>query len=304
MTNEEKKLALDVLWYELDMFNWTSKYRENSAYLESFLLHTRNIVDFLEDNKNKHKSDITCSDFGIKKNNVNLPPNNTKKEINLWLSHITKERMEEKKKPGWGNLTIRKEVNRCFGIFLDQLPQNCFPSKGGEKKSDFEYLLTEVVLVPIRPEEKEEFYKLATESEGSKFWYGDRGVDIPTKDDFFEDWNESYFDIISPEKGQCFWIIVDGEKIGQVNYNKIDLENKKVELDIIVGDEAKMGKGYGADALKTLINYLFDNFDVNKIWIEPRANNPRAIRAYEKAGFRKKESLADRVRFEILKSEL
>jgi len=170
-----------------------------------------------------------------------------------------------------------------------------------------------VVLVPIKPEEKEEFYKLATESEGSKFWYGDRGVAIPTREDFFQDWNEGYFDIVSPQRGQCFWIIVNGEKIGQVNYNKIDLENKKVELDIIIGDEGKMGKGYGTDALKALIKYLFDNFAINKIWIEARLNNPRAIKAYEKVGFKKKGLLhqedyfegnfVDRVRFGILKSE-
>ncbi len=54
-----------------------------------------------------------------------------------------------------------------------------------------------------------------------------------------------------------------------------------------------MGKGYGTDALKTLAKYLFDNFDVSKVWIEARANNPRAIRAYEKAGF-KKETLLEK----------
>lgn len=160
-----------------------------------------------------------------------------------------------------------------------------------------------IVLVPIKPEEKEEFYKLATESEGSKFWYGDRGVAIPTKEDFFDDWNYDYFDIVSPEKGQCFWIMVSGEKIGQVNYNKIDLENKKVELDIIIGNEAKMGRGYGTDALRTLMKYLFDNFAINKIWVETMANNPRAIKAYEKAGFKREESFVDKVIFGILRNE-
>jgi hypothetical protein len=148
MPIDEQKLALDPLWYELWMFNETSKYfiphgeetiKENNVYLESFLLHTRNIIDFLE--SRKYESDIKCSDFGIEKIDVNLPSHNTINEINLWLSHITKERMEEKEKPQWEYLTIRKEVNRCFGIFLNQLPQDYFPSKRGKNKSDFEYLL-------------------------------------------------------------------------------------------------------------------------------------------------------------------
>ncbi len=159
-----------------------------------------------------------------------------------------------------------------------------------------------IVLVPIKPEEKDEFYKLAAESEGSKFWYSDRGLAAPTREAFFQDWRDGYFDTNLPEKGQCFWITVDGEKIGQINYNEIDLAGKQVELDIIIGSEKNMGKGYGTDSLKILIKYLFDNFAINKIWIEPRANNSRAIKAYEKAGFKKEGNLVDKVKFVILRS--
>ena len=53
--------------------------------------------------------------------------------------------------------------------------------------------------------------------------------------------------------------------------------------------------------------------DVNKIWIEARANNTRAIRAYEKVGFKKEgllreenyfeKKFVDCVRFGILRKE-
>lgn len=170
-----------------------------------------------------------------------------------------------------------------------------------------------IILVPIRPEEKDEFYKLVTESYGSKFWYDEERKTKRTKEDFFRDWNEGYFDSNSPERGQCFWIIANKERIGQINYNKVDLKNKKIELDIIIGAEKNMGKGYGSDALKTLIKYLFDNFDINKVWISARTNNPRAIAAYKKVGFKKECVLhkkdyfegkfVDCVRFGILKKE-
>ena len=84
MKIQDKKLALGELRYELEMFNKTSEHLELSkcedkterrAYLESFLLHTRNIVDFLEDANGK--DDITCSDFGICKVSIQLPSNNT-----------------------------------------------------------------------------------------------------------------------------------------------------------------------------------------------------------------------------------
>lgn len=170
-----------------------------------------------------------------------------------------------------------------------------------------------VTLVPITPEEKDRFYDLATKSYGSRFWHDEEETKTLTKEKFFKDWHEGYFDKGSPEKGQCHWIVVDGRKIGQINYNAIDQLNKKAEVDIIIGDEKDMGKGYGTDALRTLLRHLFDTLEVNKVWIEARGNNPRAIRAYEKAGFKREGTLreenyfegkfVDCVRFGILKRD-
>lgn len=155
-----------------------------------------------------------------------------------------------------------------------------------------------VVLVPVRPEEKDQFYDLATKSYGSKFWYDDEYKKILTREKFFRDWNEGYFDLKSPEKGQCFWIILNKRKIGVIVYNKIDVKNKKVEIDIIIGEKENLGKGYGSDSLKTLIKFIFEKLDVNKIWIEARGNNSRAIGAYELVGFKREGLLREENYFE------
>ena len=170
-----------------------------------------------------------------------------------------------------------------------------------------------ITLIPIKPEEKDQLYKLATESYGGTFWYDEEQRLKLTKEKFFQDWNENYFDTNSPKKGQCFWIVLDGQKIGSVNYNAIDKQNKKVELDIVIGEEENLAKGYGPDALRALIIYLFKSFDINKVWISARTNNPRAIKAYEKVGFEREGLLrqenffngqfVDCVRFAILKVE-
>ena len=98
---------------------------------------------------------------------------------------------------------------------------------------------------------------------------------------------------LAPPKGQCFWVVYEGKKIGQINYNKIDKKNKKVELDIIIGPQTNLSKGLGTDALKTLMEHLFNSFDINKIIISARANNPRAIKAYQKVGFKKEGLLKE-----------
>ena len=48
-----------------------------------------------------------------------------------------------------------------------------------------------------------------------------------------------------------------------------------------------MNKGYGSDALKALTKYLFENMNMRRCWIEPGEYNRRAIKAYEKAGFKR-----------------
>lgn len=168
-------------------------------------------------------------------------------------------------------------------------------------------------LISMTPKDKGEFFKLATESYGSKFWGVEPGRKKRTKKEFFEDWADGYFNSRKPYEGQCFWIYLDNKKIGQINYNKIDKWAKKTELDIIIGDKDNTGKGYGPDALKTLMEYLFDKFKLNKIWIEASLVNPRAVKAYQKVGFKKEGILreeyysrgkfVDCLRFGILKRE-
>lgn len=170
-----------------------------------------------------------------------------------------------------------------------------------------------VILIPIKPEEKQAFYELATQSYGSRFWYDQERKSKRSKTEFFQDWKDAYFDPDNPNEGQCFWIVVNDQKIGQVNYNKIHPRDKKVELDIIIGPKEYLGKGYGTDALKTLIIYLFDDFNINKIWIEARANNSRAVKAYQKIGFKQEGILrqesyfrgqfVDCVRLSLLKQD-
>ena len=146
--------------------------------------------------------------------------------------------------------------------------------------------------VQLRPMTKEEipmFYKWASESNATPFWYDEfddfPNHKIPSFKKFRNDWKDFYFNDSQPEKGRCFVILADGKAIGQVNYDKII--NGEVEFDILIADKSNYGKGYGSDALKTLMRYLFEKMNIKKCWIEAISQNPRAIKAYEKAGFKK-----------------
>ena len=144
-----------------------------------------------------------------------------------------------------------------------------------------------IVLRPMTVDEISVFYQWATQSEATPFWYGELyGDHVPTYEEFIRDWKGYYFDGSAPEQGRCFIILVGNKAIGQINYNEVNRENNSVELDIIIAEDVDKNKGYGTDALKTLVKYLFQNMNIQLCWIEAVTKNLRAIRAYEKAGFK------------------
>jgi RimJ/RimL family protein N-acetyltransferase len=144
--------------------------------------------------------------------------------------------------------------------------------------------------VSLRPMKKDEiplFYKWATHSDATSFWYEELyGNEIPTFEKFLESWKPHYFNDDNPELGRCFVILLKDEPIGQINYNPIDPKERRVEIDILIADSKHQGKGYGSDAIKTLVSYMLKELKVKEVWVAAIKKNPRAINAYQKAGFR------------------
>jgi aminoglycoside 6'-N-acetyltransferase len=57
-------------------------------------------------------------------------------------------------------------------------------------------------------------------------------------------------------------------------------------MDIFVGERHR-GRGLGPDALRTLARYLIQERGHHRLTIDPAAENATAIRAFERAGFRR-----------------
>ena len=147
--DKDKKKALDCLHYEISMWEKTFQVLNNqyqtldditkNIYLESFLLHSRNLIDFLEDQKDSR--DIRCSDFSITKKTVNLPTHNSKNEIQKFLSHISWTRVT-KTRPEWKFPKIKQAIAKELQLFFKALPDNYFPTKKNKNRDDFNQLLS------------------------------------------------------------------------------------------------------------------------------------------------------------------
>ena len=147
-----------------------------------------------------------------------------------------------------------------------------------------------VHLRPAVPDDKRMIYDALARSDLTDRLLGHPDEDstpILTWQAFCDDYVSHYFDDSNPLGGRCFVIEVDGRAVGQVNYNQIDVDKKRVELDIWMLSEALCGHGYGPDALLAVCHHLSSEFGISEFVIQPSASNARAVRAYEKAGFRR-----------------
>ena len=80
-------------------------------------------------------------------------------------------------------------------------------------------------------------------------------------------------------------LLADERPIGEVMLAELDLVNGSAELGIFIGEVAEWGKGYGTDAVNAIVGFGFGELRLERIWLEVWTENPRAQRAYEKAGF-------------------
>lgn len=80
---------------------------------------------------------------------------------------------------------------------------------------------------------------------------------------------------------------LEGELIGNIGLLSIDWTNRKVLLGIMIGEKGYWGGGYGTDAIRLMLRYLFDELNMSRVELDVDSMNSRAIRCYEGCGFRR-----------------
>jgi RimJ/RimL family protein N-acetyltransferase len=151
-------------------------------------------------------------------------------------------------------------------------------------------------LRPATLDDRRLIYEWAHDSDIASFLHPN-AAPWETFDEWCDDWQEHYFTDEFPRRG-CMFVVLNGDfPVGVIAYNEVDVMNR-VELDIWMNSEANCGKGYGPDAIVTLCAYLRAEFGVRTFMMQPSARNPRAIRAYEKAGFVRTPATPEQIRAE------
>jgi RimJ/RimL family protein N-acetyltransferase len=78
----------------------------------------------------------------------------------------------------------------------------------------------------------------------------------------------------------------DGRHIGNVMYYNIDAIRREAELGITIGERGYWSRGYGRDAVATVVRHIFRTTGFRRVYLKSLDWNVRAQRAFERAGFR------------------
>jgi RimJ/RimL family protein N-acetyltransferase len=96
------------------------------------------------------------------------------------------------------------------------------------------------------------------------------------------DWYESTRE--NPDN--VLWAIdtLDGDLIGAIELRLVP-PARRAELGIAIQDKTRWNRGYGTDAVKTVLSYGFEDLDLNRIDLTTDESNVRGRRCYQKCGF-------------------
>lgn len=83
--------------------------------------------------------------------------------------------------------------------------------------------------------------------------------------------------------------------IGGCGIQEVNWLSRVATVGIMIGDKEYWGKGYGTDAMKVLMNFIFNKMNIRKIRLSTFSFNMRARKSYEKCGFEVEGILKDEI---------
>lgn len=141
--------------------------------------------------------------------------------------------------------------------------------------------------------------------------YLERGL----RPNYIENLEEEYEEI-RKSKNDVVLGIVDKKKnilIGIIELREINWISRKSEYRILIGEKEFWGKDYGREATFLILRYAFDKLNLNKVWLGVNEENIKAVKLYERFGFKREGVLREDVyrngkyynviRMSILRSE-
>jgi aminoglycoside 6'-N-acetyltransferase len=131
-----------------------------------------------------------------------------------------------------------------------------------------------VTLRPLRPDDRESLLEVLRDPTVVAVW-DTRGPEVSTDE------------LLAGDEHWTVWAIeAGGEFAGSIQVaEEEDVDYRHAGIDIFMSSRFQ-GRGLGTDAIRTTARYLLEVRKHHRLTIDPAADNARAIRTYEKVGFK------------------
>ena len=90
---------------------------------------------------------------------------------------------------------------------------------------------------------------------------------------------------VDPRRDQFAILDEGGMLIGMISYYNWTPERGTAELGIYIGERQLWDRGYGTEAVRTLLDHLFQTTSLRAMYLNTYATNERARASYQKVGF-------------------
>jgi len=96
----------------------------------------------------------------------------------------------------------------------------------------------------------------------------------------------------------------DDRLVGGVGLLNVSPADETAELGIAIFEPEDWGKGFGKEASVLALRYAFNELGLHRVWLTTVSYNERALKLYEKLGFRLEGRARDHIRRDGLRWDL
>jgi RimJ/RimL family protein N-acetyltransferase len=138
-----------------------------------------------------------------------------------------------------------------------------------------------VYLRPLEPQDAPTLTPWFNDAEVNRFMLRSRPMSVVEEEAFLRRMAESDSDVL------LGIVLRENDRlVGGTGFHKIDARNRHASFGITIGAKDLWSKGLGSEATRLMVGYAFGTLNLNRVWLEVYEYNPRAVRVYEKIGFR------------------
>lgn len=138
--------------------------------------------------------------------------------------------------------------------------------------------MNKITLTPVEKDDTDYLLDLFKNPDVMDYWFSEPYMNK-------EKYTSSFENRQKDESARQFIAYAEEVRIGYTNLHQINLRHRTAVLAIML-DPDNQGKGYAEEVVRSIIDYGFNQLNLNKITLDVVDYNEKAVHIYEKVGFK------------------